>query len=346
MPFTHTAHRPRTWILLYGFLVSGLILVNALAQQKTLAMGATLFLQQQSQPPRWATLTAEQVNSGTTVPADTYVIFHIPDDGNEIFREVLLGPRGKEIRYWGYCFPQDGTADPPQSTRSGFPGLMFLSEAERDFRAQQDLIRQPHYSIYAPPKATELLNTELQARPIRHEFEIFKPGDTCFIMTSKPLPIGMDPDGDGLNNKLEKQYGTDPQHPDTDGDGISDGVEIFRLHTDPMNPDTDGDGLSDGIEDANHNGMLDPGETNPLNRDSDRDGLCDGFCATGKSALVCDATARNCLDTGHRYAGEDKNLNGKIDTGETDPLNPDTNGNGILDGQEYYNCLLQGKNDC
>ena len=44
--------------------------------------------------------------------------------------------------------------------------------------------------------------------------------------------------------------------------------------------------------------------------------------------------------------GEDKNLNGQVDEGETDPRKWDTDGNGINDEQEYFNCLLAGEEDC
>ena len=49
------------------------------------------------------------------------------------------------------------------------------------------------------------------------------------------------------------------------------------LGTDPQNPDSDGDGLLDGYEDANHNGVIESNETNPLKRDTDGDGFSDGF---------------------------------------------------------------------
>ena len=61
--------------------------------------------------------------------------------------------------------------------------------------------------------------------------------------------------------------GVDP-NADTDGDGISDWDELFRLGTDPNRSDTDGDGLSDGAE---HLAGADP-----RNPDEDDDGVPDG----------------------------------------------------------------------
>ncbi|MFZ5439215.1 MAG: OmpA family protein, partial [Myxococcota bacterium] len=76
---------------------------------------------------------------------------------------------------------------------------------------------------------------------------------------------------------------TDPRNPDTDGDGLNDGIEdtdhdgtFDPGETDPRNPDTDGDTLIDGLEDANHNGFVDVGETDPRVPDTDGDGIRDG----------------------------------------------------------------------
>ena len=197
-----------------------------------------------------------------------------------------------------------------------------------------------------------------------------------------------DTDGDGLPDALELGWRTptDAAQTDTAADTNGDGYPNFiadldppfyntldnagkvpgvdslskggdrtkRLAgstTDPNNPDTDGDGILDGVEDANHNGWVDgdgealpptwspwlarawpngkrdPGETwletDPNNPDTDGDGLVDGY-------------------------GEDKNFNGRIDGDtnsnrvweagevwlETDPLNPDTDGDGLPDGWE------------
>ena len=69
------------------------------------------------------------------------------------------------------------------------------------------------------------------------------------LLTQTPL-LSADPDGDGLTNDLERQYGTDPNNPDTDNDGLKDGEEVNTYGTSPVDYDTDGDGTIDG-NDAN-----------------------------------------------------------------------------------------------
>lgn len=87
----------------------------------------------------------------------------------------------------------------------------------------------------------------------------------------EPYVLGgdIDSDGDGLTDKEEVIYGTDPYNPDTDGDGLTDGQEVKTYGTDPLNPDSDFDGLSDGAE------VLVYG-TDPLNPDTDAGGVSDG----------------------------------------------------------------------
>lgn len=103
--------------------------------------------------------------------------------------------------------------------------------------------------------------------------------------------IPLDRDNDGLANSEEATLGTNPDNPDTDGDGLQDGLERGRAvgvpdpdgvwgarqgtgagfvpdadpgtTTNPLNADTDGDGIPDGTEDANRNGRVDAGETDP-----------------------------------------------------------------------------------
>lgn len=95
-----------------------------------------------------------------------------------------------------------------------------------------------------------------------------------------------DSDSDGIPDILEDLNGngevdeneTDPEDPDTDDDGLLDGIELDDsdgFTTDPLKADTDGDFILDGTEDANGNGRLDENETDPNNSDTDQDGRSD-----------------------------------------------------------------------
>ena len=42
----------------------------------------------------------------------------------------------------------------------------------------------------------------------------------------------------------EDKIGTNPELPDTDGDGLNDGEEYLTYTTNPLQPDTDVDGLN------------------------------------------------------------------------------------------------------
>jgi hypothetical protein len=93
-----------------------------------------------------------------------------------------------------------------------------------------------------------------------------------------PTDAHLDADNDGLTNLEEYLYGTLPRVADTDGDFLPDGAEI-DYGADPLNPDTDGDGLLDGREvwDWNMDGIFDGGFFNVLpGGDYDNDGLMDG----------------------------------------------------------------------
>lgn len=58
----------------------------------------------------------------------------------------------------------------------------------------------------------------------------------------------VDKDLDGLSDEEEKKLGSDPNNPDTDGDGLLDGDEVKFYKSDPIKADTDGDSFKDGYE--------------------------------------------------------------------------------------------------
>lgn len=132
---------------------------------------------------------------------------------------------------------------------------------------------------------------------------------------------------------------------DSDNDGLANNLEI-TLGTNPLDADSDDDGMSDGSEDANHNGVVDSSETDPRNADSDGDGLLDGT-ELGVTVGVADPDGNGPLlgtDAQHFIADadpaqtslplvadsdadgfadgiEDFNHNGRLDAGESDPVN-------------------------
>jgi len=118
-------------------------------------------------------------------------------------------------------------------------------------------------------------------------------------------PYDSDTDDDGLDDYEEvflegDGFITDPNDPDTDGDELND-YDEWTYGTDPTNPDTDGDGYPDGLEVANGWDPLDPNDPPPI-IDTDQDGLEDDL-----EVLL-----------------------------GTDPANPDTDGDGLRDGEEFY----------
>ena len=129
-------------------------------------------------------------------------------------------------------------------------------------------------------------------------------------------------------NSAGTSYGSDKtfitEEDDSDGDGLPDNLEMLGC-TDPNDADTDDDSILDGWEDANHNGVVDSGESNPCNIDTDGDGIQDG---TELSYTLNDIG----LDTDLGIFQPDLDP-----TTTTDPLNPDTDGDGRSDGQEDVN---------
>jgi hypothetical protein len=89
--------------------------------------------------------------------------------------------------------------------------------------------------------------------------------------------------------------------------------------------DTDDDGIPDVVEDANQNGVVDPGETDPCNADTDGDGIQDG---TELGYTLSDIGPDTDTDV----------FQPDLDSSTTtNPLNSDTDGDGLSDGQEDTN---------
>lgn len=262
-------------------------------------------------------ISEEEMSAGTTIPPDTHVTFTLPLSMPSITRITLFGgPNTDTERYWGYCFLGDEKVRKASGMKPYHETGFFYSSGQQRENASLTSLH-----------------------------EIFRGGETCYVMSSVPLGAGPDEDGDLLNASLERIYQLDEHNPDSDFDGIADGREVFDTKTNPSTNDTDSDGLIDSLEDKNQNGIRDEGETNPLNADSDNDGLCDGDGdESGCKEAARIKVTKNCPDSvpasecrllAH-IRGEDMNKNGIVDPEETSPTTPYTfeiNGEKITDWQ-------------
>jgi hypothetical protein len=137
---------------------------------------------------------------------------------------------------------------------------------------------------------------------------IIAPDDEVVECADHEVPATLpDTDGDGVPDELDVDDDGDGVPTETELDGVCiiapDGevVECADHEVPATLPDIDGDGLPDYL-DADH-------DDGPLG-DMDYDGVLNGV--------------------------EDLNWNGLIESGETDPADPDTDGDGVLDGLEYW----------
>ncbi len=197
----------------------------------------------------------------------------------------------------------------------------------------------------------------------QEEIDGTDPNDPCdLVIANQTLPTedvfnDADCDNDGLTNEEEitgvddpmtpadpDGNMTDPLDPDTDGDGVTDGDEAID-GTDPNDPcdlivasqtetpddvfnnaDCDGDGVPNDIEiNTDNTDPLDPCDYNPVNQDI--------------TTVSAEYNAEDCdndgLNNGEEITGvDDPDTPADPDGNMTDPLDPDTDGDGVNDGDE------------
>lgn len=119
---------------------------------------------------------------------------------------------------------------------------------------------------------------------VKRTLKLLLPNDEGFTVTGFVVSLSgaacldelQDADGDNLDDAAELAGGTDPNDPDTDGDGLFDGAESetgqyvhwWDTGTDPLLRDTDGDCFGDGAEvaegfDPNDDGSAPARKCNP-----------------------------------------------------------------------------------
>ena len=187
-------------------------------------------------------------------------------------------------------------------------------------------------------------------------------GDTAKQPAVATTDEFVDQDNDAISDEDERRLGTDPAKDDSDGDGLKDNEELgedlqsptdtdqdgiidaldddddddtlptseeIALGTDPRNPDSDDDALNDAME----AGSKKIG-TDPLNPDTDGDGISDGTEVGAEPNQPMDTDKDGTIDA----LDEDDDNDGIPTLTETtlnsDPLNQDSDGDGVSDGDE------------
>lgn len=173
-------------------------------------------------------------------------------------------------------------------------------------------------------------------------FEIYFPSPSPTIYIDEIILLnGLDSDSDGLIDIEETDiYGTDPNNPDTDGDGMPDGWEV-QYSLKPLDS-------SDDVGDPDDDGLPNLGEynhgTDPQDSDTDDDGLSDKVEIDGWEIYVDDINGYRWFPTvyssPHTPNSDKDSLSDKQEHDNSqwpspvfsDPEKEDTDGDGLWDG--------------
>ena len=162
--------------------------------------------------------------------------------------------------------------------------IKFNLSSDAASYAVTDPFPQPSYGY------TELYNISLWLDPFCSDTDgdLLEDGDELYVYGS--YPFGDDPDEDGVDDYDEINFNSE------DGGYTPYTGESSTTDTNPLNPDTDEDGLWDGLHIVDENSkILHLGEmtgnqvyndSNPLNNDTDGDGLLDGYFEGGEKGKL------------------------------------------------------------
>jgi len=144
------------------------------------------------------------------------------------------------------------------------------------------------------------------------------------ITTGQEIPCP-----DALTNCQEYDAGTDPTRPDTDGDSFDHGDGILHCEDNNCNDFFE---VNTWVNITLPDGSVLPRRLNPRNPDTDGDGMPDGW----EMWYFGPAAA---LDPNNKFADPDKDglYNFKEYWYNTNPIKPDTDGDGMWDGWEANN---------
>jgi hypothetical protein len=154
-------------------------------------------------------------------------------------------------------------------------------------------------------------------------------------------------DNDGLSDRREIEEGTDIANSDTDSDGLTDGQEVFITLTNPGLADSDNDGIDDGAIDSDGDGLSNSIELNQTgtdinaanndrNDDFDNDGLSNfiEITQTLTNPSLEDTDSNGIMDGDEDFDQDGLTNLQELNDTLTSLTNSDTNGNDTSDGDE------------
>jgi Concanavalin A-like lectin/glucanases superfamily len=191
------------------------------------------------------------IDYGLERPQEVYRVATIRDRDNpgltvgELLRQVLRVPYTTGTFPWMYH----------AGTRASHTGLLSLrGVAASDAESSYWVVAHTHKAEGGASVETEYDNLLLEACDL--ESLVLQKGDVLHIVYVQ------DQDRDGLGDRSELMYGTDPNNPDTDGDLCADSLEVGgwtfldngvekRVRPSPLVADTDGDGSAEEVVEVN-----------------------------------------------------------------------------------------------
>jgi hypothetical protein len=237
------------------------------------------------------------------------IIFSNLVAGSEYKVQLLFGengsPRGFDVLVDGKLIVDDFApfmvmGGVNETAKGALVSYSFIAKTNVVEVQTTGAVSNPRYSdrnpiINAVTLEQVAANTDGDGDGLSDPWENFNFGNLTQTATS-------DPDSDGLDNRGELQFGTDPSVADADADGLNDSAER-TAGTNPAIADTDGDTLSDGAEVNTHH-------SSPVSADGDRDGRPDpAEIAQGSNPTVADTGTLITAVTGGD-AGEGLDLDG------------------------------------
>jgi hypothetical protein len=175
-------------------------------------------------------------------------------------------------------------------------------------------------------------------------------GDACDAVNDP----NVDTDGDGLSNSEENSIGTNPTNPDSDGDGVNDGQDGAPLDPNVTSLDADEDGVNDDVDNcpdvanADQAALDGDGIGDACDPDIDGDGVDnddDAFPTDASETTDTDGDDAFPFDPDEQYDNDDDGVgnnadtdddnDGVLDENDSNPFNPDVDGDSILDGADF-----------